>query len=331
MATSATARETFFALRREIAKIEGSFADTLDLAEADAAAGVILRRDGNAPRRAPGAGGFLPTGAEAFDDALGGGIPLAALTEIHGAEMRDAGAVTGFAFALASLALRSAVEGSPILWIAVSDSHREAGHPYAPGHAGGFGIAPENMLVCEVGKVAQALWVAEEAARLEALAAVLVEVSSHPRMLDLTATRRLHFRARDTRRPVFLLRQSAVAEPTAAPVRFSVSPAPAGLRRTVAGPLQGSIGPPAFSVVIDKGRGARPERFELEWNCHERSLRRRTPEDSGALVALSPDRRDMASKTGAILALHAGVAEDAAGRQPSRPERAADRLRRRAG
>ena len=82
-----------------------------------------------------------------------------------------------------------------------------------------------------------ALWIAEEAARLSALGGGLLEVDGNPDRLDLTATRRLHRRAQAAGRPVLLLRQSALAEPTAAPVRLLVAPAPAAPRHTLAGPL----------------------------------------------------------------------------------------------
>ena len=62
----------------------------------------MLRRNGVATAE------ILPTGVEALDEALGGGLPRAALTEIHGLETRDAGAVAGFVLALASLLLAGA-------------------------------------------------------------------------------------------------------------------------------------------------------------------------------------------------------------------------------
>ena len=96
------AQETVFALRQKIAKIEGRLAERLDgpAATAGEAAGVVLRRHGIAPRRRI----LSADGIDALDQALGGGLPKAALTEIHGAETRDAGAVAGFALALVSAA-----------------------------------------------------------------------------------------------------------------------------------------------------------------------------------------------------------------------------------
>src|SRR4051794_38689068 len=104
MAVHAVARETIFALRQKIAKIEGPLADRLDAPAATAgeAAGVVLRHYGIAPAD----GLFLQTGVDPLDRALGGGLQKAALTEIHGAETRDAGAVAGFTLALASLILK---------------------------------------------------------------------------------------------------------------------------------------------------------------------------------------------------------------------------------
>src|SRR4051812_23440563 len=104
MATSAAARETVFALRHKIAKIEGRLAERLlpaasgggtGTAGGTVAAGVVLRR-GLAAARAD----WLQTGIEPLDRALGGGLPRAALTEIVGTETRDAGASIGFALAL---------------------------------------------------------------------------------------------------------------------------------------------------------------------------------------------------------------------------------------
>ena len=156
-------------------------------------------------------GFFLPTGIDALDRALGGGLPKAALTEIHGAETRDAGAVAGFALALASLILKGQKAGLPLLWIGTSEIFREAGFPYAAGLARDFGIAPEALLFSEAPKLADALWIAEEAARLSALAAVVIELRGNPDRLDLTATRRLHRRAEQAGRPVLLIRQAAAS------------------------------------------------------------------------------------------------------------------------
>ncbi len=335
MATTAVARETVFALRRQIAKIEGTLPERLEAPagsslDAMAADVTIVRRGiAVAPQDA-----FLHTGVERLDRALSGGLPKAALNEIHGTQTRDAGAVAGFALSLVSLILKQRPR-LPVLWIGTAEIFREAGFPYARGLHSLFGIEPEQLLFSEAPRLVDALWVAEEAARMTALAAVILEIRGSPQRLDLTATRRLHARAQDAGRPVFLLRQAAEAEPTAAPVRLVLSSAPAAPRSTIAGPLAGSIGHPAFTVTIGKSRTALPGQFTLEWNPDECSFEERRPreeraENSVALVSASRRGKDPAAAPGAVLAFPA-VGSLAAGDQPSPGEHAAHRRPRRAG
>jgi protein ImuA len=303
MASPAVARETFLALRREIARIEGALPDRLEAPESGADDSVVLRRNG----RLLATSGLLATDVPAMDEALNGGIPKGALTEIHGRHARDAGAVAGFLLALLSLFLKQAPL-APLLWIGTSGFFAEAGFPYAHGLFRLFGIAPQTLLFAEAPKAVDALWIAEEAAALKTLAAVVVELSGNPRQLDLTATRRLHRRAAEAGRPVFLLRQSAEPETTAAPLRFIVAPAPAGARRVLGRAIPGSIGPPAFAVTLDKNRLAPPARFILEWNADERTFGHRDagrfgePQDPVALVSSSQHRPAMAAAAGPSLA-----------------------------
>src|SRR5690606_16179576 len=103
MAAQAVARATLCALRRDIARIEGRLADRLEpVPGAVHDNGIVLRRGGIA-----GQVPVLPTGAGRVDAALGGGMPLAGLVEIHGRETRDAGAVAGFTLALTAAASRN--------------------------------------------------------------------------------------------------------------------------------------------------------------------------------------------------------------------------------
>lgn len=324
MATHAVARETVFALRREIAKLEGRLPEQLRPAVGPGEA--VLRRNGDALRA-----GILATGVDGLDRTLGGGLPKAALTEIHGAETRDAGAVAGFALALAGLILKVSDKALPLLWIGTSEIFHEAGLPYAPGLVRDFGIAPDALLFSEVPKLLDALWVAEEAARLPALAAVLIELRGNPEKLDLTATRRLHRRAQQAGRPVFLIRQAAEAEPTAAPARLVVAAAPAAPRFTLAGPLSGSIGAPAFKVTVSRSPTALSGEFIVEWNSHDLAFRERRPQDTRRLVPLSRPGEDLAAAPGSVLAFPSPQDDAAAGAQPSRREHAAHRRPRRAG
>jgi len=355
MAMSAVARETVFALRRQIAKIEGTLPERLQVPagaplDAGVSADVTSNADLTIVRRGLAAAlpdAFLPTGVERLDAALSGGLPKAALSEIHGGQTRDAGAVAGFALSLTSLILKQA-HGLPVLWIGTSEIFGEAGFPYARGLHAAFGIEPGQLLFSEAPRLVDALWVAEEAARMTALAAVILEIRGNPQRLDLTATRRLHARAASAGRPVFLLRQAAEPEPTAAPVRLIVAPAPAVPRATITGPLAGSIGHPAFTITIGKSRTALPGQFTLEWNPDERvfderwgeerrSEERRAgrPKNPVPVVSLPRGRKDPAAASGAVLAFPAVGSPDAisptARDQPPPGERAAHFGPRRAG
>ncbi len=308
MATSAVAREAVCALRREIARIEGTLPERLEPAEvagsASAGAGIVLRRQG----AADGTAGLLPTGAGGLDAALGGGLPLAALVEIHGRETRDAGVVAGFALAMVALARRQATVKAPLLWVTAGETFPEAGSPYAPGILHRFGLPPKALLVAQGRRLEDALWVAEEAAALGALSAVLLEVRGHTPKLDLTATRRLHRRTQAAGRPLYLLRHAGEPAPTAAPVRLVVSAAPAAKRQILSGALAGSIGPPAFTVAVSRSRLGMPATFTLEWNDDERAFheRRSDPggaQDHGAVVSAAADGTYPKSTAGAGLAL----------------------------
>ncbi|RTL91762.1 MAG: hypothetical protein EKK31_34710 [Hyphomicrobiales bacterium] len=330
MARSAVARDTVFALRRQIARIEGTLPERLEAPVAGAPADAV-RSDMTLVRRGlavASADAFLRTGIERLDTALGGGLPRAAMSEIHGLETRDAGAVAGFALSLVSLILKEK-QGLPILWVGTAEIFHEAGLPYARGLHALFGIEPEQLLFSEAPKLLDALWIAEEAARMTAFAAVILEIRGSPRLLDLTATRRLHARAQSAGRPVLLLRQAGEADPTAAPVRLIVSAAPAASRETVAGPLAGSIGRPAFKVDIGKSRTALPGQFTLEWNPNEHAFAERA-ENSIAVVPASARGADPAPAPGALLAFPA-LGSFAAGDQPSRQQHPAHRGPRRAG
>lgn len=308
MAKRAVARETVCALRRTIARIEGTLPERLDMPTVPGSRdGAVLRHEGVVGP----AGNLLPTGVRRLDAALGGGLPFAALTELHGREARDAGAVAGFALALASLARKRAGEAAALLWVTAGDVLPETGAPYAPGILRRFAIAPASLLVADARRLEDALWIAEEAAALTAFCAVLMEVRGPASKLDLTATRRLHRRARQAGRPFFLMRQAGRPEPTAAPVRLVVAPAPAGERKTVLGPLEGSIGPPAFTVTVARSRLAIPATVTLEWNEDEHAFHDRTAEphgaqDAGAVVSVAGERAHPARAAGTVLAFKGG-------------------------
>ena len=198
-----------------------------------------------------------------------------------------------------------------------------------------FGIAPEQLLFSEAPKLVDALWIAEEAARLTALAAVILEIRGNPQRLDLTATRRLH-----------------AARAGGRPAGF---PAAAGRR----GRADGRTRPP--HRVVGAGRTAQHDRRAA------RRLDRRIPPSPSPSARAAPPCPDNShwsgtpmnalfeerqpGKNGRILSLwfphlaaerilrqrlgrswrSPAVGSPAAGDQPSRQEHAAHRRSRRAG
>ena len=292
MAGHAVVQGTVLALRREIARITG--AAPLGAANDPASPGERLVT-------------FSP-----LDEALGGGLPRASLLEIHASVERDAGAASGFTFALASLAREA--KGKPLLWIGTTDAVHEGGLPYGPGLSRGFGLPDGSLLVATLPKISDALRLAEEAAALgEGLCAVILAVRGRSRALDLSATRRLHLRAKEAGRPLFLLRLGVPPEPTAAPVRLVVGPAPALPRLVLGRPLEGSLGAPAFRVRLGKGEARGITEWVLAWSFDEHRFSpvaagNSLPQDPGAVVSPPGRRARVAGAAGAVLAFDARVA-----------------------
>jgi protein ImuA len=308
MASTAVARGVVCTLRQKIAKIEGRLAEPLETSGAPREKGFVRAAHGL----------LLRSGAARFDEALGGGVPASGLTEIHGAATRDAGAATGFGLGLLRLQHDSSPD-RPLLWIGTSDVFREAGRPYAPGLAERFGFAAENLLTAEAAKLSDALWIAEEAARLDSFQAVFLEIRGSP-----------HRRALIAGHPLFLLREAGGPEPTAAPVRLVVKPAQAMERVTLAGPLNGSIGPPAFTVAISKSRTSIQTAFTLEWT-HDAFTERREAKDHLAVVSAPSVGPSAQATARQVVAFPQSQERDAAGVQPAGEQHAAHRRARRAG
>lgn len=319
MAAQAVAREAVVSLRREIARIEGRLAERLTAPGAENDDALPPQRAGG--RRQP----VLATGVDAFDAALGGGLPLAGLTELHSAATRDGGATAGFALALSRLvAARSDRPGAPLLWIGTAEIFNEAGRPYAPGIAHRFGLAPEHLVIATAARLIDVLWIAEEATNAGVFSSVLVELRGSPSALDLTATRRLHRRSLIADHPLFLIRQAGHAQPTAAPLRLSVAAAPASKRRTLSGLLTGSIGPPAFHIAVDKSRTSLAASLTLEWT-HDAFQERSDAPHSGAMVSAPSGGACATPALRTVVAFPRAQSERALGVQPPGPQYATHR------
>lgn len=212
-------------------------------------------------RAGPSSGLMAPSarialGLPALDEALQGGLPRAALHEVHAVAAADAAAAGGFTLALA----RRAAGARPILLVRQDCLDGETGAVH-PAGLPEFGIDPARFLLVKARDVAGLLQAGVEAARCPALGAVLLEFWGDHRAFDLTASRRLALAAQESGLPIVLTRVAAPATPSAAVTRWQVQ---AGLSRAL---LARAPGPPCFRLSLLKHRqGLTLKEWCVEWN-----------------------------------------------------------------
>lgn len=312
MAENAVQRQTILSLRETIARIEnGCPPAVMPVTRESDRAGFRRSREGASQRK------VLPLGIPSLDDVLKGGLPLEGMVEIRNAETRDAGAAAGFVMALAVLYQRQRKEKghlAPVLWISQALASREAGRPHAPG-LGSYGLDAKRFLFVSARTVKDALWIAETALAVPVFAAIVLEIRGNPACLAFSESRRLHVKARAGRVPLLLFRQAGEEEASSAFFRFQIKPAPAGERPLPDGSmLCGSIGHPAFHLLVEKSRASAPADIFLEWNAHDRRFypideRRNAalqaidqPENPGDPLSASAGRSRRAQPLGRLLA-----------------------------
>jgi protein ImuA len=262
MAPSSAARAELCRLRRDIARMEGRLAKAdrlvLDVTASQAESSGLRPR---AKR------GRLSFGLSSLDTMLDGGLQLATLHEVRAHETRDGGAAAGLIMAL--LTRLAEAGGAPsVIWISQADARRETGSLYAPGLVA-LGLDPGRVIHVAVRTAGEALWAFEAALSCGGLGAAVCEVRQVA--LDLTATRRCVLRAREAGVTGFLLRLASQVEPSAAELRFRVTPAPAGR----VGQFAKGVGRMAWRLALEKNRGGRTGVFTVEWNAYERCFAER--------------------------------------------------------
>jgi protein ImuA len=199
-------------------------------------------------------------GVASLDRALGGGLAGGALHEIGPAAPRDGGAATGFATALAVLALR---EGRQAIWIRSDFAAAEAGELYGPGLAL-MGLSLQRLLVLKVPRARDGLWAMEEALQCRAVGAVVTELMGDD--ADLTATRRLALAAGTGGGLGLILRHQPCRAANAAMTRWEVASA-CGERDGF-----GGLALPTFAVALVKNRHGPTGQWRLSWDHHERAF-----------------------------------------------------------
>lgn len=199
---------------------------------------------------------LVPTGHDAIDAVLGGGIARARLHELFAAGDEDSGSAAGFA---AMLACRIAGAGT-IMWLREANAERRGGCLHAPGLAE-LGLDPGRVVLGVLDDAESLLRIASEVVRCPDLAVAVIELWRSPRVLDLTASRRLAVAAERSGVTALMLRAEAEPGPSAAHSRWSVAAA-------AAAPLEAAApGHPTFDVQLLRQRGGRADLgWRVEWD-----------------------------------------------------------------
>ncbi|HEX4295203.1 MAG TPA: hypothetical protein VHZ29_13800, partial [Rhizomicrobium sp.] len=220
----------------------------------------------------------VPLGHGPADACLKGGVQRGALHEVFAHPGHET-AATGFA---ASLCARLAV-CKPVLWIRQDYCALEFGELAATGLLE-LGIDPSCLLLLCVAHAEDALRAASDALTCKELGAVVIELSGEPRILDLTASRRLTLACAQTNVTAFLLRFAAQPDASSAETRWRIRGAPS--------PRDEGWGQPIFEAELVRNRHGSTGRWVMEWSCDDGLFResRESTSDRGAVVPAPFDR-----------------------------------------
>ena len=230
---------------------------------------------------------ILPTGHAAIDRALGGGLARGHLHELFAREADAAASATGFAAMLACRldghgGVNEGADGG-IVWLREEWAERQSGRLHPPGLVE-IGLDPARLILGVLPDPLALLRAAADVVRCAGVAAAVIELWQSPRILDLTATRRLALAAEASGVTALLLRIAAEPAPSAARTRWAVRPA-ASIPLAANAP-----GQPLIEVELLRQRG-RSELgvWRVEWN-REQAIFLDADESapaSGAMVPVS--------------------------------------------
>lgn len=200
---------------------------------------------------------LAPLGHTAIDSHLGGGLAVGRLHEIFAAEQGDVGSATGFA---AMVALRMGRPDGAIVWLRQQDIEVREGQLHAPGLIE-IGLNPSRILLGVIPDALGLLRAAAEVVRCPQVGVAVIELWRMPRVLDLTASRRLAVACEVSGVTALMLRVEAEPAPSAALTRWQVGSA-------ASAPLEANApGHPVLEISLLRQRG-RPAgaRWQVEWN-----------------------------------------------------------------
>ncbi len=206
------------------------------------------------------------------DAVLRGGLVRGALHEIFAG---DAGA-SGFT-ACVSQRVRGAKR---VLWIVQDFSVLEHG-ALAPTGFAELGIDPSKLLLLRMADASDALRAGVDALSCTGLAAVVMEITGNPKVLDLVASRRLTLAAQYKNVTAFLLRQGAAVEPSAAQTRWQI--------RSSRSAATDDWGMPRFDAALVRNRQGETGHWVMEWSCDDGAFRKPEAAHPGAVVRAPAD------------------------------------------
>lgn len=201
----------------------------------------------------------------ALDQHLNGGICSNALHEVRCSLARDFACAAGFALGLAAQFGKRDAER--ILWVIDPAASVDSGLPFPDGLSE-HGIDPKRMIFVRPITLQDALWSADQAAKCSDLSAVIFQVKGNPKPFDMTATRRLMLRARESGVLVCVLRQSGAEEASAAATRWHVEIMPS--RPDV--DFEQGPGQARHVQTLERNRHGRTGQWSLVWNPETRAF-----------------------------------------------------------
>jgi protein ImuA len=226
----------------------------------------FLARYGLPPERTP-----VATGHPQADAVLGGGLRPGSLHEVF-AKGWSAG---GFAVLLALLAAGR----KPLFWVRPDYEAMEYG-AVSPNGIAELGGNPQRLILIRTCNAADALSAANDILACPHVGALLLEIEGMPKCLDLVASRRLSLVAGESGVTVFLLRNGARPEPSAALTRWQAASVPSHAH-------DDDWGNPIFDAHLTRHRLGGLGNFLMQWNpehvCFETA-------DTGAVVRTPANR-----------------------------------------
>lgn len=221
----------------------------------------------------------IPLGLPAVDAVLGGGLRGGALHEVFA----DDWAAGGFAACLAIQAMGK----KPLFWIRPDYEALEYGALSATGFLE-LGGDPRNLFLLRAPDAGEALSAAADILACPHVGAAVLEISGAPRCLDLVVSRRLTLLAEESGVTLFLLREGAMPEPSAAVTRWQVQSLSSRAE-------DDDWGAPRFTARLTRHRLGALSDFTLEWDINN-AIFHDAAAYSGAVAAQAVDRPAEASR-----------------------------------